>query len=474
MEQEQYSGQIVAGTIRSILYPRSIAVLGVRSSPQQVGYNIFESIIYGGFAGDVYPVHPRLKTVLDRKVYPSLAEIPGQVDLAVIALNEKATISALEECEKKGIRHAVCVAGGYREIGGEGEGLEKTLQEVATRTNVSFIGPNTLGFINNEIDLNATFYPMILPKGKVSFISQSGGLGLTFLHRAADAGLGINKWIGAGNRSNFSFSDYLSFLGADEGTGAIGLFLEGAEDARSMVYRAAQIKKPVVVYKAGRSEEIDRSTFTHTGSMSGSYRVYRDIFSQFNIQVADSVMELVAVLKALSLSPLPAGGNVGLMTHTAGPGIVAADLLFSRGHRIPDLTAKTLESLHQLAGKNPPVVLRNPLDVAGMGFRADIYRQYLELLATDPNVDLVLAIYCQHKNWRFPTAEIIEVKEKVKKPFVVCYSSPGSYLEKERPLLEGRGIPLFNTPEEAAWAASALIDRFSRLQRSQRGPGHEL
>ncbi len=463
MKREEGSDHGAVEAIRSIFYPQTVAVIGVSDSFQRVGYNLFESLLFGGFKGNIYPVHPRLKTVLGRKVYNSLSEIPEKVDLAIIGLNEKATISALKECGKNGVRGAVCVAGGYREIGEEGEGLEKLLQEAASCYGVSFIGPNTLGFINNEIDLNTTFYPLNLPKGSASFISQSGGLGLTFLHQAADAGLGINKWIGAGNRSNFTFTNYLSFLGEDEGTSAIGLFLEGTEDASSMVHRASRINKPVVVYKIGRSDKVSSSTLTHTGTMSGSYQVYRDIFSQFGLYTVDTIMELIASLKAFTVSALPGGAKIGIMTHTAGPSIVAADMLYSRGYSIPELTEDTLKGLYKIAGENPPIVFQNPLDVAGMGFETGTFKDYLELFAGDPGVDLVLAIYCQHKNWRFPSPEIIQVKEKVKKPIIACYPSPGTLLEKERPLLECHGIPLFGTPEEAAWAASALVEHAARL-----------
>ncbi|MEW5920006.1 MAG: CoA-binding protein [Bacillota bacterium] len=448
-----------AAKLRSIFYPRSVALLGASDDPKRVGYNIFNSLTGGGFTGSIYPVHPRLQTVLGYRVYPSLAALPEQVDLAVIALNERATIAAIEECAAGGVRGAVCIAGGYRETNDAGSGLEAELLATARRCGVSFIGPNTLGFINNDNGLNTTFYPMQLPRGNVSFISQSGGMGLDFICRAVDAELGLNKWIGAGNRSDFEFADYLAFLGEDEGTGVIGLYLEGTEQAARMVRIAGNLAKPVVVYKAGRSGAADFAALTHTGSMAGSHSVYRDIFQQFGVYAVESMSELVTAVKALSLAPLPRGKRIGLMTHTAGPSIVAADVLLERGCVLPPLTPRTLAKVRELTGPNPPFALKNPLDVAGMGFMVDVYGQYLELLAADPNVDLVLAFFCHNTNphWPFPSSELVRVRQQSGKPVVACYISRAAHLPAERAILEGGGVPLYAFPEEAAQAALALV-----------------
>lgn len=461
-----------ATKLRSIFYPQTVALLGASDDPNRVGFNIFSSLTSGGFKGKIYPVHPRLKTALGYRVYSSLAALPEPVDLAVIALNERATIAAIKECAEQGVPGAVCVAGGYRETSEVGTDLEKELLETAQRCNVSIVGPNTLGFINNENGLNTTFYPMRLPAGSVSFISQSGGMGLDFICRAVDAGLGINKWIGAGNRTYFEFADYLAFLGEDAGTNVIGLYLEGTEDAARLVHVAGSLKKPVVAYKAGRSGEADFAAITHTGSMAGSHRVYEDLFHQFGIYSVVSMGELVTATKSLSLAPLPQGRRIGLMTHTAGPSIVAADLLLEQGCTLPSLAPQTLTKVQKLTGPNPPFALKNPLDVAGMGFMVDIYGQYLELMATDPNVDVVLAFFCHNANphWPFPSAELVRVKELSGKPVVACYISSAEHLPAERAILERSGIPLYACPEEAAQAVLALIwaaGRFANLEKGK-------
>lgn len=450
--------------LKEIFYPRSVAVLGVTDSVQRVGYNMLESLLHGGFRGRVYPVHPRLEEVMGRKVYRSLAEIPDRVDLVMMALNERASLEALRDCAGKGVKGAVCVAGGYRETGEDGAALEEELRREARRYGVALIGPNTLGFINNEIDLYAFFHPMKLPKGGASFICQSGGVGLSIVYQAAGAGLGINKWVGVGNRSTFEFTDYLAFLGEDRTTTAIGIFVEGTENARQMVRMAGSINKPVVVYKVGRSDAVSYAALTHTGSMAGSYRVYRDIFSQFGLHVVESTSEMVACMRALAMAPPPPGNRVGIFTHTAGPSIVAADLLLERGCVLPDFTEKTMEEVRRITGPSPPFVLKNPLDVAGFGFHAENFGPLLEIVAGDPNVDLIFPIYCHHKNWRFPGPEIVRAREKTGKTFVALYLCQESLCGEDRRLLAGHGIPLFTAPEEAARAAAALVDRGEKLR----------
>ncbi|HAP31875.1 MAG TPA: hypothetical protein DCQ14_02280 [Firmicutes bacterium] len=460
----------ITAKLRNIFYPRSVALLGASDNPQKVGYNIFTSLS-SSFNGNLYLVNPRLQTVQGYPVYPSLAEVPGPVDLAIIALNERATIAAIEECAACGVPGAVCVAGGFRETSEAGGGLEDELLAAAHRCGVPFVGPNTLGFINNEIGLNTTFYPMQLRRGGVSFISQSGGMGLTFISGAADAGLGLNKWVGAGNRTYFELADYLAFFGEDEGTDVIGLYLEGTEQAARMVRVAGSLKKPVVVYKAGRSGAADFATLTHTGSMAGAHAVYRDIFRQYGLYAVESIGELVAALKALSLVPLPRGGRIGLITHTAGPSIVAADILLEQGCVLPSLAPQTMAKLQKMTGPNPPFALKNPLDVAGTGFIADVYGRYLELLADDPNVDMVIAFFCHNSNphWPFPSSEIVRVRQKSGKPLLACYISTAAHLPGERVILEAGGVPLFAAPEEAARAALALVWQAGRNQAGLTG-----
>jgi len=440
--------------------PRSVVVVGATDSPGRVGYNLLESVLYGGFKGQVYPVHPRLTTLQGLKVYAELEDVPGPVDVAVVAVNQFATVDTIARCGRLGIKAAICVAGGYRETGDEGLRLEERLVSLARDYGIAMVGPNTLGLLNTGADFYSTFYPLRLPKGRVSFVSQSGGIGLTLMHKAADEGLGINKWVGVGNRSTLEISDYLAYLAQDEETDVIGIFLEGTEQARDLVQTAARIakSKPVVIYKAGRFAANDFVAFTHTGTAAGSYRMYRDILmEQFGVLMVDSVAELVAACKALSISTLPAGRGLGVVTHTAGPSIALLDVAARQGISLPALQPETINSIKDAMGQNPPVVLKNPLDTVGVGFEAGIYGRVVNAMLDDPGIDLLVAIYCLHKNWRFPSAEMLTALQRSGKPVLAYYVSTWEACRDERQLLQPAGVPLYTSPEEAAAAVSALI-----------------
>ncbi|OAT81181.1 acetate--CoA ligase family protein [Desulfotomaculum copahuensis] len=438
--------------------PAGVAVIGVTGDPDRVGYCLLESLVYAGFKGRIYPVHPRLDSLLGLPVYRSLDELPGPVDLAVIGVNQYATVDMVEQCGQKGIPGVVCIAGGYREMGAAGEALEERLIAAARRYNMALVGPNTLGIINTAAGLNTSFYPMRLPVGRVSLISQSGGVGLTILQKASDEGLGINKWVGVGNRSTLELSDYLEYLARDRETGVIGIFLEGTDDARRLVKTAAAAarQKPVVIYKAGRSEAVNFAAVSHTGSMAGSYRIYRQIFAQHGLLVAESVAELVAACKALAIAPLPAGNRLGVITHTAGPSIVMLDEVVRREVEISSFQPATIETIKAALGENPAVVIKNPLDAAGHGMLAASFGRLADAVAGDPGVDLVAAVYCLHLHWRFPSRELLAVRRRTGKPLLALYVGTQAGVREERDYLQAGGIPVYLTAEEAAWGAAAL------------------
>ncbi|MFZ5649282.1 MAG: acetate--CoA ligase family protein [Bacillota bacterium] len=445
--------------LRPAFYPERVAVIGVNETPDRVGFNVFQGILEGGFGGEVYPVHPRHESVLGRPVYKSIEDIPGPLDAAVICLNQHATVEAAETCGRLGVKALICHAGGYREMGEEGLVLEARLSETARKYGMALVGPNSLGLINNDGDFYSTFYPLRLKKGSISIISQSGGVGLTIMHRAIDEGIGINKFVGVGNCSTTGFVDYLEYFAEDSGTSVIAVFMEGTGDARRFVEAAGKValKKPVVVLKAGRSEISDFFAVTHTGSAAGSYRLYRDIFDQFGILSADSVAELLAACKGLSMLPLPRSNRIGIITHTAGPSIVMADILAGRGCVIPPLNQKTIDSVKKIIGQDPPVVLKNPLDAAGLGFMRQTFGKLAGAVLEDEGIDMLVAVYCLHKNWGLPSEEIIDVYRKHKKPVIACYASHWEGCREDREMLQKAGIPLFTVPEDAAAAAAALV-----------------
>lgn len=452
------------------LNARSIAVVGASDVPGRVGYNILESLLTAGYDGAVYPVNPRLRSVLGLAAWPSVRELPEAVDLAVIAVNHYATVEVVAECAAQGVQGVVCVAGGFRELGPEGEKLEEDLVRAAQKHSLVLIGPNTLGFINPWAKINVTFYPMKLKPGSVALVSQSGGIGLSLVYRAFDQGLGLAKWIGCGNRSTLQFSDYLSYLAEDETTRVIGLFLEGVEDAAQVARLASTLvrKKPVVAYKAGLSNAIDYAAVTHTGSLAGSYPVYRDVFEQAGIILVDSVEELISACKALALCPVPPEEGVGILTHTAGPSIVALDELTRRGFSVPAWKEETVRALKEALPENPLAVVKNPLDVPGVGFDCVTYGRLADCLLQDAGIGSLLAVFTHNRCWRFPDAELVDLARRHAKAIVAVYVSPQDAVKEARELLQAQGIPVYTDAREAAVGLAAL-HRYRRV----RGMGEE-
>ncbi len=443
-----------------VFSPKSIAIVGATATPDKVGYNFVDSPVTSGYQGEIYPVHPKAQEILGLKVYPSLEAIGKPIDLAIIALNQYASVDAVETCGRLGVKGVIAIAGGYKEMGEEGEKLQARLIDAARRYGIKILGPNTLGMINTYADLCSVFYPLKLRKGPVSILSQSGGVGLTLMHLSQDEGLGLSKWIGVGNRGGLEFADLLQYLYYDDRTQVIGCFMESTEDARGFVQMAGQTvrEKPVVVYKVGESELAQYSALTHTGTLAAPHKLTLDAFRQFGILSVSSCQELVSVCKALSTSSLPRGPRVGVFTHTAGPSIIILDELAKRGCTIPPLAKQTIKKVEQVIGENPPVILKNPLDVAGLGFAAEPFGKIAEAMLEDPSIDILVAVYCLHKNWRFPTPELIAARERYQKPIIACYLSDIGSVREDRELLAEAGIPTYTTPEAAAHAAAGLVN----------------
>lgn len=445
--------------------PRGVAVIGATDSPERVGFLLLESVLSAGFTGEVYPIHPRHKELLGRKVYKGLDDIPDPVDLALIALNQEATVGAVKACGQRGVKGVVCVAGGYKEMGGEGQELESHLASMVREYGLILIGPNTLGLFNADANLNATFYPGPLPPGSgISVVSQSGGVGRAIFEGLRDEGLGVSKWIGVGNRATFDFADSVEYLAHDPATTVILLFVEGTDRGRELVEAAGRVvkRKPIVVMKAGQSGLAQESAITHTGSMIASPKLFSDACTQFGLIEVRSVGELVSVGKALCLCPLPKKDKIGIVTHTAGPSIVLLDELSDRGCQLARFSDATMSKL-EAKFTGIPVILKNPLDAAAFGYSPEGYGEVADIVLADESVGLMIAIHALHKRLRFAVPQLIASRKKHQKPVIACYISTQSGGEENRALFHEANIPCYTTIEHAAWGAAGCL-RYARLR----------
>lgn len=438
--------------------PRSVAIIGAGAEPDKVGHAIMDSIVTGGFAGRIYPIHPRHKEIMGHRVYPDLDDLPEVPDLAVIALNQHSTVTMAARLREKGVSGASLIAGGYAEMGADGLTLQAQLREAAGEMPV--VGPNTLGFLNTHAKINVTFYPRVLTPGNVSFLSQSGGIGLALKGRAEDEGLGIAKWIGVGNRVNLEFDTLLDYLKDDPQTSAIGIFTEGTSSPAQFVRQIAEVckQKPVVVYKGGLGEDADKITVTHTGAAAGQARIWEGALRQAGAFYVHSSSDMIAVCKALAIGRVPRGKRIGLFTHTAGPSIVAWDTLSEEpGCALSQLAPRTYERISDILGPSVPVVYKNPVDGAAGAFLSHPFHDIAEAMLEDPSVDALMTIFCEHKNWPYPSDALIQLAERFPQPIVACFIGSVQKIAPDRARLHDAGVPTYVMPEDAALGLKALL-----------------
>lgn len=450
----------------SLFHPKSVAVIGASARKGSVGYIYLDSIISGGYKGQIYPVNPRYENIEGLKCYPSISEV-GPVDLAVIATNKIAALKLLEECAATGVKAAIIPTGGFEEVGEEGARLEAQIRDLAERSGIALLGTNTLGLINTDIDLQITFNPRPLPpRGPVSIISQSGGMGLSVISKLREEGVGMSKWIGVGNRTLLDFPDFLEYLAKDNNTRAIGIFMEGTERAGEFCRVAQNVvsEKPVVVYKMGRSSSVDFLAVTHTGTGVGERGAYEGVFRQHGIFLANSVREMVAMLKSLVTVPPIENKDLGIFTYTAGPSIAAADLIADHLNlRQPSQDVK--QKIVECMKGEPPTVLKNPLDVDGEGYTAEQYGKLLEVFSED--YDLLATV--STSDLLFPKNELIRVARKGKR-IVHCHICDVTELNSEDiEELRKEGIPLYTTAEELATGLIALSRHLDVRQKHATG-----
>ncbi|WP_293443457.1 acetate--CoA ligase family protein [Persephonella sp.] len=429
--------------------PKSIAVIGATDKKEKVGYAIFKNIIDGGFKGRVYPVNKRLKYLEGYKVYPSVLEIPDQIDLAIIAIPIVYVPQIFDQLGKKGVKAAVVVSAGGKEAGEEGRKIEQTIKQKADSYGIRFLGPNCLGFTNTLIDLNANFGLDKPLKGKTAFISQSGALFTAIMDWALQERIGFSYAVSIGNMADVDFGDLIRYLGDKNEVETILIYMESLSDPEKFAKacRDVTIKKPVVIAKAGKSETGQKAAVSHTGAIAGKDFLYTALFKRVGALRVESVLQLFDMTEALSKKPIPEGSRFAVVTNAGGPGVMAADQ-FDRWHTQPaKLSKETIEKLNRIL---PPVWSHNnPVDIIGDA-PPERYMETLDILFDAPEVDGIICILTpQFMTKPFESAQVFyEVSKDKKKPFYSVLLG-GEKLQKARRYLEEHDIPVFETPEEA-------------------------
>ena len=375
--------------------PQSVALVGASATPGKVGNSVLDSLAKHDYKGTVYPINPKSEEILGVKCYPSIDTIPGNVDLVVVCVDLSVTPPVLESCAKKGIHNVVIVSGGGKELGGERAMYEAQVKELSEKHKIRIIGPNCIGMFNAANRLDCAFQGqerMVRAKlGNVALLSQSGTMGISFLE-SADS-FGLSKMVSYGNRSDVDEADMIWYLASDQQTKVIALYVEGFGDGRKFIETAKRVmkekKKPIVIWKSGRTEAGAKQAASHTGSLGGSNAIIMGAFKQAGIISVESYQELVSVTKALAWQPAAKGNRVAMCSNGAGPMIGGIDQFERLGLQLATISPKILE---EMKAHFPPTYVigkGNPADVTG-GANAEDYRYTIEKFYEEPNVDIVM------------------------------------------------------------------------------------
>ncbi len=444
-----------------IFRPRSVAVIGASDNPGKLGFHVMKSLTQGKYPGKIFPVNPGKREIFGMETFGSLLHIPEAVDLSVIVLPAAQVPETIKECETKGVAGIVLITAGFKEIEDKkGEVLQKEITDLADRSGIPVIGPNTFGIINLHHPLNASFTPEFssVRKGKISLISQSGGMSHLMAFLSMEHRIGLSKIVGLGNRCNVDFADMVEYLLDDPETEVIVMYLEGIDRPKRLMEAAerARGRKPVLAYKVGRSRVSDRASQFHTGSLAGRHEIYEGAFRQAGVLTVESSEELLDTAKALALCPLPLGRRVAVLSGQAGPGMAACDIVEAGGLTLPPFSAETQRRIEELL---PPLAIRsNPVDMGPAWYDSEATKGIVEAVLEDEGIDAVI-LCVMFASANRASAEVLSnfFLKRAGKPVLCCFSSPAWIWNEEVNRIEASGLPNYPTPERAARSLVNLV-----------------
>jgi acetyl coenzyme A synthetase (ADP forming)-like protein len=381
--------------LRTFLEPCAVAVIGASRDAGTIGAEILRDLVATGFTGPVYPINPHARSVGSIAAYPSIRDVPGPVDLAVVVVPASVVVPVARECAVKGVRALVVISAGFAETGPDGAARQRELVEVCRASGMRLIGPNCMGIMNTDpaVRLNATFAPRFPPEGRIGFLSQSGALGLAVIDHVIGRGLGLSSFLSVGNKADISGNDALQFWETDPRTDVILLYLESFGNARKFarITRRITKTKPIVAVKSGRSASGSRATSSHTGALVATSDASVDaLFRHAGVIRTDTLAELFDVAALLAEQPLPAGPRVAILTNAGGPAILCADACEARGLSVPALAAATQARLREFLPAEAAVV--NPVDMIASA-KGPHYGRAIEVLASDREIDALIVLF---------------------------------------------------------------------------------
>lgn len=445
----------------AIFAPKSVAVIGATERPGSVGRIVLWNLLTSSFGGTVYPVNPKRHSVLGVKAYPTIADIPDSLDLAVIATPASTVPGVIQDCVNVGVKGAVVLSAGFREIGVAGIELEQKIREQLQQSQLRLIGPNCLGVMNPVTRLNATFANAMARPGNVGFISQSGALCTAILDWSFRENVGFSAFVSIGSMLNVNWGDLIYYLGDDPNTHSIVIYMESIGDARSFLSAAREVAltKPIIVLKAGRTEAAAQAATSHTGALAESDAVLDAAFRRCGVLRVDRISELFDMAEVLAKQPRPKGPRLTIVTNAGGPGVLATDALLKNGGELAPLSEGAIAALNQ---QLPPFWShQNPIDILGDA-DPDRYQQAVQTATQDLDSDGLLVILTpQAMTDPTETAERLKTwveaqnSHQPTKPILASWMGDSDVSAGEL-LLNRAKIPTYRFPDTAARVFSYL------------------
>src|SRR3954464_8797362 len=453
----------------SFFAPASIALIGASRDQEKIPGRLLSMLRKNEFPGKIYPINPNYGDIDGLKCFPSIAEVGQPIDLAIVIIPAKAVLGALEQCAAAGVRNAVVISSGFAEEGGDSAAMQNAIAELARNTGMRISGPNAEGFYSEVQRVAATFSPtvdvksdaprLIATKRRIGIVAQSGGIGFAIYHRAKALGVALSYVVSSGNESDLGAGEFLDYMVQDSSTDVILLFIEGIRDVDKFLAaagRAAEIGKPVIVTKVGRSGAGERAAASHTASMAGWSAAYDAVFSKYGFIVSNDLDEAVAIAAVLTTSPLPQGDRVGVVTVSGGGGIWGADTVSMQGLQVPELPAPMQAEIRKLLPSYGAA--RNPIDVTAQGVNSGGLQKSIELLDASDDIDAILLVLSLSSDTRMPFKrdQLKPVIDAQRKPIVFySYTLPSNFA---RTALAESGVVLLSGLTHAGVAMRKITD----------------
>ncbi len=445
--------------------PRSIAVIGAAREPGKLGYNVLSNLLQYGYKGEVYPINPKATEILGLKCYPTVGDVPGAIDLAVVVVPNKLVPDVIKQCGEKGVKGAVIISAGFKEAGLEGVKLERQVVATAREYGIRIVGPNCLGIIDTVQPMDVSFAAGIPPRGDIAFMSQSGALCTAILDWSLAHGVGFSRFVSLGNKADVDEVDLLEAWDGDPNSKVIIAYVEGLRDGRRFMDIARRVtqRTPVIAVKSGNTEAGSRAVSSHTGSLAGSNRAYDAAFHQVGLLRAASIQDLFDYAIAFAYQPVLKGNRIAIVTNAGGPAIMATDALENAGLKLASLSPETVDYLQ--AHLPEAANTYNPIDVLGDAL-ADRYALGIEAALKDPNVDGLVVILTPQVMTRIEETarEIARLSKLYAKPVVGCFMGEVKVSAGIRILTEEK-VPNYPFPERAAAALRAMYDYRQWIER---------